>query len=125
VEGDACGIYEDRPFVCREYLVTLPVELCRDPFVNPVQVVPMPIAAAGGMLRTVATFLGSPQFTVPLVLALEYAAAHRAELEQTFPSRDVFSRAAREGSGRRKSQPLKVDVKPHTRRAGRAACQCQ
>ncbi len=103
LEGDACGIYEDRPFVCRQYLVTSPAELCRDPFVSPVQVVPLPIAAAGAMLRTAAAFLGRPQFTVPLALALEYAVTHRAELEQTFPSRDLFSRAARELAAGRES----------------------
>jgi Fe-S-cluster containining protein len=96
LEDDACGIYEDRPFVCRQYLVTSPAELCRDPFTNPVEVIPMPVAAAGAMLRTATNLLGTPQFTVPLTLALEYAEAHRAELERTFASRDVFSQAVQE-----------------------------
>jgi len=46
LEEDACSIYEDRPFVCRQYLVTSPAELCRDPFVNPVTPVAAPFAAA-------------------------------------------------------------------------------
>src|SRR5215471_12137968 len=96
LEDDACGIYEDRPFVCRQYLVTSPAELCRDPFMNPVEVIRMPIAAAGAMLRTATTLLEKPQFTVALTLALEYAEAHRAELERTFPSRDLFPRALQE-----------------------------
>jgi Fe-S-cluster containining protein len=96
LEDDACGIYEERPFVCRQYLVTSPAELCRDPFNNPVEVIPMPIAAAGAMLRTATDLLGTPQFTVPLTLALEYAETHRAELEQTFASRDVFTQAVQE-----------------------------
>jgi Fe-S-cluster containining protein len=102
LEGDACGIYEDRPFVCRQYVVTSPAELCRDPFTNPVEVIAMPIAAAGAMLRTATTHLGAPQFTVPLSLALEYAAAHRAELERTFASRELFPQAVRELAGARK-----------------------
>jgi hypothetical protein len=56
----------------------------------------MPIAAAGAMLNTATEFLGTPQFTVPLTLALEYAQAHRAELERTFASRDVVTRAVQE-----------------------------
>ncbi len=84
-------------------VVTSPAELCRDPFVSPVQVAPLPIAAAGATLRTAAAFFGRPPFTVPLSLAREYAAAHRAELEQTFASRDVFSRAARELAAGRES----------------------
>jgi len=42
------------------------------------------------MLRTATDLLEKPQFTVALTLALEYAEAHRAELERTFPSRKVF-----------------------------------
>ena len=42
------------------------------------------------MLRTATGLLETPQFTVALTLALEYAEAHRAELERTFPSRKVL-----------------------------------
>jgi len=38
------------------------------------------------MLRTATDLLEKPQFTVALTLALEYAEAHCAELERTFPS---------------------------------------
>ena len=96
LENDACSIYEDRPFVCRQYLVTSPAELCRDPFANPVEVIPMPVAAASAMLRTATAYLGVPQFTVPLTLVLEYAAAHRAELERRFASRGLFTQAVQE-----------------------------
>jgi Fe-S-cluster containining protein len=96
LENDACGIYEDRPFVCRQYLVTSSAEMCRDPFTNPVDVIRMPITAAGAMLRTSTNFLGKPQFTMALTLALEYAETHRAELERTFASRNVFSQAVQE-----------------------------
>jgi Fe-S-cluster containining protein len=90
LEDDACGIYADRPFVCRQYLVTSPPELCRDPLNNPVEVVPMPVAAAGAALRAAEQALGRPQFTVPLALALEYAAEHRDELERAFPAQELL-----------------------------------
>jgi Fe-S-cluster containining protein len=92
LEGDACGIYAERPFVCRQYLVTSPAELCVDPFHNPVRPVRLPIAAAGAALRAASAALGRPQYTVPLVLALEYAAAHREELERTFPAEELTRR---------------------------------
>jgi Fe-S-cluster containining protein len=92
LEDDACGIYPERPFVCRQYLVTSPAELCRDPFTNPVEPIPMPVAAAGAALQTAEDLLGTPQYTVPLVLALEYAEAHREELERTYDARDLFRR---------------------------------
>jgi Fe-S-cluster containining protein len=91
LEDDACGIYADRPFVCRQYLVTSPAELCRNPFDNPVEVLPVPIAAAGAFLDVSTQRLGREQFTVPLVLALEYVERHRPELEQTFESQDLAS----------------------------------
>jgi Fe-S-cluster containining protein len=95
LEDDACGIYPDRPFVCRQYLVTSPAELCRDPFTNPVRPIPLPIAAAGAALQTAEEMLGTPQHTVPLVLALEYAQAHRAELERTYDASTLYPRAVR------------------------------
>ena len=96
LEDNACSIYEDRPFACREYLVTSPAEHCRDPFATAVEGIRMPVAGEGAMLRTATKFLEKPQFTVALTLALEYAEAHRAELEQTFASRKVFSQAVEE-----------------------------
>ncbi|HKD28593.1 MAG TPA: YkgJ family cysteine cluster protein [Xanthobacteraceae bacterium] len=96
LEDDACSIYEDRPFVCREYLVTSPAERCRDPFTTTVEGIQMPVAGQGAMLRTATKFLEKPQFSVALTLALEYAEAHRPELEREFASPDVFLRAVQE-----------------------------
>src|SRR5262249_37600349 len=86
LEDDACSIYEDRPFVCRQYLVTSPAALCSDPFHNPVRPISLPIAPATATLRVSEEKLGTPQYTVPLVLALEYTQAHRDELERPFPA---------------------------------------
>lgn len=87
---DACGIYRDRPFVCRQYLVTSPVELCANPLENPVRPVPTLIGFAHAMLATSETLLGRPQRTVPLALALEFAARFGSEYDVEFPSERVF-----------------------------------
>jgi Fe-S-cluster containining protein len=92
LEADACGIYAERPLVCRQYLVTSPAELCRDPLSNPVEVLPMPIAAAGALLEARSQALGRDQFTIPLALALEYVQRHRAELERTCEPEALVSR---------------------------------
>jgi len=89
---DACSIYEDRPFVCRQYLVTSPVPLCSDPLNNPVKPVPMPLRFATGMLTVAEQSFGRTQHTVPLVLALEYAEARREELDCQFDARETFGR---------------------------------
>ena len=95
LEDDACSIYNDRPFVCRQYLVTSPKELCWNPLEQPVQPVPMLIAPATAMLSTASELIGRPQFTVPLIFALDYAEAHREELERTYPGEDVFNLSIR------------------------------
>ena len=83
LDDDACSIHPVRPFVCRQYLVTSPPELCSDPLSNPVAVVPVPVKGASAMLAAAEPVAGRPQVTVPLVAALEYDARHRAELERT------------------------------------------
>ncbi len=89
-DDGACGIYARRPFVCRQYLVTSPAELCANPFDNPVEVLPLPIAAATAFQKVSTAALGREQFTIPLTLALEYVALHREELERTFESRELL-----------------------------------
>ncbi|HJZ55716.1 MAG TPA: YkgJ family cysteine cluster protein [Gemmataceae bacterium] len=92
LKDDACSIHPDRPFVCRQYLVTSPAELCADPLANPVAVVPIPFGPAGALLRAAEPVAGRPQLTVPLVLALEYAARHRDELERTTEAEPLLNR---------------------------------
>ena len=88
---DACSIYVERPFVCRQYLVTSDPILCEDPLTNPVERTPTPARFAVAMLRTAERRLGAPQHTVPLVLALLYADARGRELEATFEARDLLT----------------------------------
>ena len=94
-EDGACGIYDQRPFVCRQYLVTSPAELCTNPFGNPVEILPMPIAAASAFRTVSAEMIGREQYTVPLTLALDYVERHRSELERVFDSREVTTRCVK------------------------------
>lgn len=90
---DACGIYAERPFVCRQFLVTSPPVLCDNPFDEAIRGIPAPARFAHAMLDTGEAFLKSPQATIPLALALVYVERHRAELERLFPSEVVFRTA--------------------------------
>jgi Fe-S-cluster containining protein len=95
LDDDVCSIHPQRPFVCREYHVTTPADLCRDPYVNRVAVVDVPPQAAGALLRVSRDLLGTAQDSLPLVLAFEYVAEHREELERTFDARELLGRSVR------------------------------
>lgn len=90
LEDDACAIHPQRPFVCRQYLVTSHPALCEDPFANKADVLPMPLHAATAELAISETAYGRRQHSVPLTLALDYARRHRQELERSFDAEPVF-----------------------------------
>jgi len=90
LDDDACSIHPQRPFVCRQYLVTSDPALCADPFANQAAVIPMPLHAATAELAISETAIGRRQHTVPLTLALEYARRHRDELERRFDAEPLF-----------------------------------
>jgi Fe-S-cluster containining protein len=106
LEDDACSIYAERPFACREYLVTTPKELCARPLTEPVKVVPTILPLARAAMDSAAVLSGRPPRMVPLTLALEYAELHREQLERLYPSGQmlaeslarVFSAAYQQGS---------------------------
>lgn len=89
---NACSIYEQRPFVCRQYLVTSPAALCDDPFQHSVEVVPMRLKPATATLRALSEIEGTACYTIPLALALRYAEEHRAELEKKYESESLARR---------------------------------
>jgi Fe-S-cluster containining protein len=94
-DDDSCGIYKDRPFVCREYWVTSEKELCEDPLALPVETVPMLASLAAASIEAAAEVSGQACYTIPLTLALAFAAKHRAELERTYSGVDILNRSMR------------------------------
>ena len=90
LEDDACSIYPQRPFACRQHLVTSSPALCADPFTHRADVVPMPLHAATALLAVTEHALATPQRTIPLVLALRYARRHRDVLARRFDAQPLF-----------------------------------
>ncbi len=90
LDDDACSIHPQRPFVCRQYLVSSDPALCADPFANKADVIPMPLHAATAELAISETAYGRKQHTVPLTLALAYARRHREELERRLDAEPLF-----------------------------------
>ncbi len=93
LKGDDCGIYESRPFSCREYLVTTPKELCAQPLSGMVEVLPRILPIGQASMETAAAQGSIPQRMLPLILALEYAETNRKELERLYPSGQALSQS--------------------------------
>jgi hypothetical protein len=70
--------------------VTSASELCADPLLHPVKIVPAISDGGEANLATAAAFMGRPGYTIPLTLALVYAATHREELERTCDGNQIF-----------------------------------
>lgn len=94
-DDDSCGIYNERPFVCREYSVTSKKEFCADPLVSPVETVPILASLAAASMEAAAEVSRQPRYTIPLTLALAFATEHRAELERTYSGVEILNRSVR------------------------------
>jgi len=73
LENESCSIYEDRPLICREYLVTSPLENCANP--TPKNIEKMPIAVHASRALGVLSKTSNPREPASLLLirALEFA----------------------------------------------------
>jgi Fe-S-cluster containining protein len=84
LEDEACSIHPQRPSACREFLAVSPAEYCSDPGSRPVRNVPMAASMTDALSRLCASVLGGEPTTIPLTLALDWAAAHREQGRQRF-----------------------------------------
>lgn len=83
LENESCGIYLDRPLVCREYLVTSPAEHCSRLFELPIARIEVPVRMGDVMIQLTHQIAGAPLEGIPIVLALEWAEAHPHSLDRT------------------------------------------
>jgi Fe-S-cluster containining protein len=78
---ESCGIYEERPLVCREYLVTSPAEFCRAPDER-VQSLRLPLKASEALARLEGTDGRRYVRQTPLGLALKWGRENVAAPEE-------------------------------------------
>lgn len=64
---ESCSIHPIRPLSCREYLVTSPPELCKDPAINDVAGVQLPIKLSRALFRMGAELERDRRGWIPLV----------------------------------------------------------
>jgi Fe-S-cluster containining protein len=104
LEDESCSIYEHRPVDCRQYLVVSPPEHCAvdgSPHLRAITPWGRPVSAAIPVLDR--TTEGEPIEWVPLLLAVDFVAAHPQEparqpgtdLLQTFLDRFTGGRVTR------------------------------
>ena len=74
-----CSIYEDRPLICREYVVVSPPERCSDPRWQGVQVLRLPLEVWRAYGRTAEPRSDGRLRFVPLTLAPQWVEAHQDE----------------------------------------------
>jgi Fe-S-cluster containining protein len=93
---EGCSIHPYRPSICREYLVTSPASFCALPGSGPVARVPVGVRLSEALTNLTSTLLGRPPEVIPLVFALEWAEAHRADGERTWDARTLITALATE-----------------------------
>lgn len=95
LEKDRCLVYDERPFVCREYMVTSAPKACEtlSPAVRPV---PRPAYVTPALSRVAEELDGVRPGSVPLPLVLEWLAEVKAEMSSDHDPRAALERVVDE-----------------------------
>lgn len=80
LEDESCSIHPERPMVCREYHVTTPAVDCAELYQKEIGYVDPPVRMGEVLARTFAKVTAGETFMIPLILSLEWSAAHSAEI---------------------------------------------
>jgi Fe-S-cluster containining protein len=73
---ESCGVYPERPLLCRHYLVTSPAEYCSTPGKNLVRIMPMPPSLSASLSRVASSLLGSEPAMISLSIAMRWVDSH-------------------------------------------------
>jgi Fe-S-cluster containining protein len=74
LEDESCGIYPDRPLVCREHQVTSPAAACSRLFREPVDRIELPQRLGAALARTATQVASVSTATIPLLFSLDLPA---------------------------------------------------
>jgi Fe-S-cluster containining protein len=88
-----CSVYEERPLVCREYLVSSPPERCATPGAQ-VKALPRPVRMSEVLADATTALTGDEIGSIPLVLALEWTAHHGPSLDAAFDAEELLAALA-------------------------------
>lgn len=81
LEDGSCGVYTERPMVCREYNVTTPPPLCAT-LNRDVRDIPRPVRMSEVMRDFTNRLLGRNDLNIPLTLSFDWARRNRAAFDR-------------------------------------------
>ncbi|HYK90607.1 MAG TPA: YkgJ family cysteine cluster protein [Acidobacteriota bacterium] len=79
LEDESCGIYAERPAVCREYNVCSPAYMCADPQSHSIEFLPFDARMSECLAKLAGELMGWGHIMIPLVRALDWAEMHAAD----------------------------------------------
>lgn len=82
LEAESCSIYEDRPLICREYLVTSPAENCSNPRPDNTAKIPISGTASKAFASLVKTENAKSRSSLLLIRLMEFAELHTEKFER-------------------------------------------
>ncbi len=82
LENESCSIYESRPLVCREYLVTSPAENCANPRPSNTAKIPISGSASNAFAALCKTSNEQTPSSLLLIRLLEFAETHSDKFEE-------------------------------------------
>jgi len=94
LEDGSCGIYAERPMVCREYNVTTPPSLCAALTLD-VRDIPRLVRMSEVMTEFTNRLLGRNDFNIPLTLSLDWARVHRDAFDHERDGEEMALRLVR------------------------------
>lgn len=82
LEAESCSIYEDRPLICREYLVTSPAENCVNPRPDNTEKIPISGKPSKAFAALTKTENSEKPSSLLLIRLLEFAETHTEKFEE-------------------------------------------
>ncbi len=93
LEAESCGIYEERPMICREHLVTTPAACCSDPQSGLIRA--LAITRADTAAAKLEARPDVPEW-IPLIDLLTWVDAHPLDEAPREDPRDLLQRFVRD-----------------------------
>jgi len=111
LENESCSIHAQRPLICREYVVVTPAECCASPRPGEVKCLHLKLDAWWAMSQIAPPSPPTRRSPfVPLVLALDWAAAHPEQA--CMPGTELITRFFEKLSGRTRAPPAVDELPP-------------